>query len=639
MSDPEDAAAHVEHGPEPGRAHDDPRRYDYSRPRLRCDVVLKGGITSGLVYPHALCELARTYRFVNVGGTSAGAIAAVAAVAAEHGREQGGFEKLAAVPAWLGANGNLLSLFQPQRATRPYFALLAAGLGEAGGARWLRLALAAPRRFPLTALAGLGPGLALVVFAAWTGGGALAVCAILAGIVLGVLGLALALGLRLGVGLPRTLGRNDLGLCSGLSAPGSGRAALTLWLADLVDDLAGKDGAPLTFGDLHAKGIRLEVMTTNLTHRRPQRMPWAHHQLLFDPDELRRIFPERIVAWMESHPPALGNDRSAGRRRRLLASLAPLRPLPDPDDLPVVVAARMSLSFPLLITAVPLHALDLTRAETRSALAAVEAGRVPAHPLEADVCWFSDGGITSNFPVHFFDTPLPTRPTFAIDLDAFHPDFPRRDDQAENVYLPASNVGGLLDTWHRIDPDPGLRRLGGFLDGIVRTMQKHVDAALTHQPGYRDRIVHVHTAPDEGGLNLAMAPETIEALTQRGQAAGAALVERFAETPNTVPGLSWDNHRWVRYRSALAALATELEELARAWRTHTAGERTYPELVDRPDDVGPSGYRLASGEQRALALALTELLVEAGDRAEEGPGSVARGAPRPQPVARIVPPD
>ena len=43
----------------------DPRTYDYSQPTRTCDVVMKGGITSGVVYPHALCELARTYRFVN----------------------------------------------------------------------------------------------------------------------------------------------------------------------------------------------------------------------------------------------------------------------------------------------------------------------------------------------------------------------------------------------------------------------------------------------------------------------------------------------------------------------------------------------------------------------------------------------
>jgi len=601
---------------------------------------MKGGITSGVVYPHALCELARTYRFANVGGTSAGAIAAAAAAAAEHGREDGGFQKLAALPAWVGAGDNLFRLFQPQPETRAYFALFTAGLGRTGPGKWLRVGGAALRGFPLTALAGVAPGVALVVLAVLTGSGALAVCAVVAGVLLALVGLALALGLRLALGLPRALGRNGFGLCSGLSAEESASPALTPWLGDLIDDLAAKDGdGPLTFGDLGARGIALQVMTTNVTHRRPHRMPWSQRELLFDPAELRRLFPERIVAWMVEHPPDPGEGRDGERRRLRLEALAPLRPFPAADDLPVVVAARMSLSFPLLISAVPLYALDMTRTRTQAAVEAVEDGRQPPHPLAAEVCWFSDGGIASNFPVHFFDTPLPTRPTFAIDLDGFHPDHGRQPNEADNVYVPTTNAAGMLDSWHRLDPKPGLGSLTGFVNGIVRTMQNHVDATLTHQPGYRDRIVHVHTAPDEGGMNLTMPAHVIDALTLRGQAAGQALVRRFAETPGTDSGLSWDNHRWVRYRSALAAIAGQLEQFGHAWRETPVGERSYRELVDRGDDVGPAGYRLASGDHRALALALSELLAEVGDRAEHGPGDVGDGAPRPTPVARIVPGD
>jgi predicted acylesterase/phospholipase RssA len=617
----------------------DPRTYDYSHPTRTCDVVMKGGITSGVVYPHALCELARTYRFASVGGTSAGAIAAAGAAAAEHGRDRGGFEKLAALPEWIGAGDNLLRLFQPQPGTRPFFRLFTAGLGRTGAGKWLRVAGSALSSFPLAAGFGLAPGLALVVLALWTGSGALAVCAVIAGLVLALLGLTLALGLRLAVGLPKALGRNMFGLCSGLRSSGETTPALSEWLADLVDDLAGKESGPLTFGDLRAKGIDLQMMTTNVTHRRPHRMPWGSRELVFDPSELRRLFPERIVSWMETHPPRLGDGREAERTRRRLEALLPLRPFPAPDELPVVVAARMSLSFPLLISAVPLHALDMTRRAARDAVEAVESGRAGAEPLVADVCWFSDGGIASNFPVHFFDTPLPTRPTFAIDLDGFHPDHPRGTDEAANVYLPSSNTGGLLDSWHRLDPKPGLGSLAGFVSGIVRTMQNHVDATLTHQPGYRDRIVHVRTAPDEGGMNLTMPPHVIEAMTLRGQAAGRALVERFAETPGTATGLSWDNHRWVRYRSALTALAGQLERFGRAWHEAPDGERSYRELVDRGYDVGPAGYRFTTDAQRALALVLTELLAEAGERAEEAETPIERGSPRPEPVARIVPGD
>ena len=44
-------------------------------PRRECDIVMKGGVTSGIVYPPALLELQETYRFNSIGGTSAGAVA------------------------------------------------------------------------------------------------------------------------------------------------------------------------------------------------------------------------------------------------------------------------------------------------------------------------------------------------------------------------------------------------------------------------------------------------------------------------------------------------------------------------------------------------------------------------------------
>lgn len=630
MARPDNAAAQDELRED--EAGTDPRSYDYSAPRLECDLVLKGGITSGVVYPHAICELARTYRFLSLGGTSAGAIAAACAASAEHGRDEGGFERLAAVPDWLATGGNLVGLFQPQPETQGVYRLVRAAFGRRGLGRGLAVLATAIRSHPTAALAGLLPGTALLVLAALTGSGALRVAAVAAGVVLALLGLVLALGLRVAVTAPAALAQNGYGVCSGL-----GGGALTPWLADLLDDLAGVRG-PLTFGDLRSRGIELRVVTTNVTHRRPHRMPWRQRDFLYDPDELRRLFPESVVAWMEAHPPPTGSGRAGERRARRLAALEPLRPFPDPDDLPVIVAVRMSLGFPFLFSAVPLHALDMTQRATRRAVRAVEAGRAGA-PLRADVCWFSDGGITSNFPVHFFDTPLPVRPTFAIDVDGFHPDHPRRGDERRNVYLPGTNAAGLLETWHRLPAGSSRAALAGFAGGIVRTMQNHVDSMLSRQPGYRDRIVHVHTAPGEGGLNLAMESEAIDALTRRGQAGGRLLVERFAETPGTARGLSWDNHRWVRYRSAVASLSVLVESLNAAWRDEPAHERSYRELTERPSDVGPAGYRFTSAAQRRLAIELTELLAEAGERSAAEPGRLRRRAPRPEPVARIVPDD
>ena len=36
--------------------------------KLQCDLVMRGGIASGLVYPRAIAKLAETYDFRSIGG-------------------------------------------------------------------------------------------------------------------------------------------------------------------------------------------------------------------------------------------------------------------------------------------------------------------------------------------------------------------------------------------------------------------------------------------------------------------------------------------------------------------------------------------------------------------------------------------
>src|SRR5689334_11833187 len=95
----------------------------------KCDLVMKGGITSGIVYPGAVVELSKEFRFVNIGGTSAGAIAAALTAAAEHRRQRdsstAGFEQLAQLPKYLGESeggrSRLLGLFRASDDTAPLF--------------------------------------------------------------------------------------------------------------------------------------------------------------------------------------------------------------------------------------------------------------------------------------------------------------------------------------------------------------------------------------------------------------------------------------------------------------------------------------------------------------------------------------
>ncbi|NJR66798.1 MAG: hypothetical protein HC772_18180 [Leptolyngbyaceae cyanobacterium CRU_2_3] len=94
---------------------------NFSHPERECDLVMKGGITSGIVYPRIVLKLAGEgkYRFRNVGGTSAGAIAAAVMAAAEFGRETGGFPRFHELSQKLAEPGFLFNLFQPSPSLKP----------------------------------------------------------------------------------------------------------------------------------------------------------------------------------------------------------------------------------------------------------------------------------------------------------------------------------------------------------------------------------------------------------------------------------------------------------------------------------------------------------------------------------------
>lgn len=91
-----------------------------------CDLVMKGGITSGVVYPFAISKVSDRYRLRNIGGTSAGAIAAAMAAAAEYRRQEGdgkaGFKEIKTLAETLA--DNLKSMFQPSPELAPLFELL-----------------------------------------------------------------------------------------------------------------------------------------------------------------------------------------------------------------------------------------------------------------------------------------------------------------------------------------------------------------------------------------------------------------------------------------------------------------------------------------------------------------------------------
>ena len=625
-------------------------------PLAECDVIMKGGITSGVVYPKALCAIGSTYRIRGLGGASAGAIGAAVGAAAEFGRSSGGFGRLETLPDDLG-DGKMATLFQPQRSTRQLLRLMLVATGNdrpgpprSGLRRVAAILVTVVAAFPWASIIGALPGLVLalvgVVSGEWSGW-LLAAC----GLVLLVVGLTVAVAVRLLRKLTVDVPKNLFGICRGRGRDDD-HPGFTDWLSDRIDDTAGlpPQTRPLRFGHLwtgttaiakvkaRERRTDLRMITTCLSEGRPYEMPWEARRFFFDPVVWRTLFPKAVVDAVEAAPPPASpeGDDDEWRWEEGVAGMRnpALRRLPDPEHLPVIVATRLSLSFPMLISAVPLWTIDRRHPQTRKTQdeyrAAIKAGTSPpASGLWFSQQWFTDGGFCSNFPLHLFDAALPSRPTFAINLGRFA----RGDEPDPNQQLNvewASDNRALLPSYIEI-PGRGFAAIGAFASAAVNTARNWQDSSYLDHPGYRDRIVRVLQTKREGGLNLHMDTPTIGGLADRGRAAGSVLVEQFTTPryPRTNPSATgWDNHLWVRYRALLSVLPSWLSSYARG------------RAVLGINPARPPSYAFATAAERNLAGQITAALDRlAGIAASADPNAVEdlTRQPRPRGALRRIP--
>ncbi|WP_287211934.1 patatin-like phospholipase family protein [Mesorhizobium sp.] len=614
-----------------------------------CDLVMKGGITSGLVYPNAVLALTRQFRFKNIGGTSAGAIAAAITAAAAYGDRQKrsselpgvgspkiGFAGLEGVAKKLTAEGFIFGLFQPAAGARNAYRLLVTLTGEGS-----QLMKAATMLFAVLIIAPIEAVLTLAIFlglglwidglpGVWSAAVPAALCAYAAAAAFAVLRIA------------RVTRRNFLGICNGMpSKPWLGKAhpALTEWLHEAIQELAGKPAnEPLTFAELWAapryddepkseRAISLQMISTDVSHHEPRSIPFENARFWFRQDQFEMLFPSSVIAAMTrgKAPTTIGEDEYFE--------------LPHAGALPVVVGMRMSLSFPILISAVPLHEAQYRRHESAaddvppnqnsqdSVLSTAEAlttGGTPggAQARSFRVCWFSDGGISSNFPIHLFDAALPRWPTFAINLVGTRENEGRSSTE---VFLPSENNQGWQQSYHSIAAPSAARELSNFLFGIIATMQNWRDLLQSRAPGHRDRIAHVPLSSEEGGLNLNMPQSVLDSVAAKGTAAGGVF-SRF----------SFDNHYWVRWRNVAAALqryTIQVAENAKSTVPDYAGAHSMAESGN-PE---PPSYQFRSQDRQAAAEALLKSLEENGAEWSDLGPDLTIGAPRPLPQLRITP--
>lgn len=643
-----------------------------------CDLVMEGGVTSGIVYARAVHELAKAYRFHAIGGTSVGAFAATLTAAAEFRRRQAqgdgpagdaGFEQLNGLVTLLGEQDDqsrtlLERLFQPQRETRRLFAIVHAALGRRSKASALvaavRRAFAEYRWHALAWLAGFvllaaaGPlslacwGDCSVLTAARPIGAEAWLPPLLLTLMAGVV-VAAVFGVLAGIvgDLLRGLVGNGFGLCRGWSKGAEPLTTdLTGFMHATIQRVAGRDahgGAPLTFEDLWGaaggppvaagrehlahRSIDLQLYATNLSHGRPYRFPFDAAdddmgRLYFRPDDIEHYFPPPVVrhlrAWSRPFEQRTRHDPPAG------PAWAGYWELPA-GKLPLVVAARISMSFPLLLSAVPLYTIDY-EVHAREA-------RKPRRS------WMSDGGLCTNFPIHLFDALVPRWPTFGISLQR------RPHGDARRVWLPDRHYEGRGDSGLD-DLDAGSRgsRLLAFVVGLWRAGSGWSDMALLRMPAVRDRVVRVLLDEGEGGVNIRMKPSEIRRLGEYGVEAAKALIDKFAS-----PGSAgWAEHRWVRLNRLVAALRHEVQGFRDTTRAHGGA----PALADQvaqslaeaplrgPQHVGshpdPSERPLDWAQWLELRLALQALTDLEASWPRAGDPPPYRALPRAQ--LRVRPP-
>lgn len=670
-----------------------------------CDLVLTGGVASGVVYPWAIVELARKFRFRNIGGTSVGAIAAALAAAAEYGRCNGSqrpFETLRRTPATLArkmedGHTRMLSLFQSNPRGKRLLALWgrvadgghsrpdeSAGWAPTGG--FWRLLRHAATVYWLPITLGLAAGVLLgFVLVEWVHqpGSTRWMPAVLVCPPLALLCGAASWACALWSDVRRGIVANNFGLCKGAASDEARRggqpAGLTDWLHMGIQRSAGlkRTDPPLTFRDLWnapqypgaerrrcqesdppaCRSINLQMITTNVTHGRPYGLPLRDRtsRLFFRPEELAGYFPEEVIKAMKdvSLPYAPDPDSEFDPPADE-ATAKGLLCLPE-ADLPVVVAARLSLSYPVLFSAVPLWAIDY---------------EAPRGHRTLRRCLFTDGGVSSNFPIHLFDAALPRWPTFGFWLDRRTP-YRYREEKGE-VWLPKFNGQGRGDAWFRFDDEswpvepnpphateswpiaahsepPGtghradLSKLAGFFVATLESAKDWRDRTGFRLPHVRNRVIRLMLLPREGGIHIGMPGWQILEMARRyGTPAGQKFVQYFAPR-KSVPAPAWDEQRWIRFNLLVNGLREQLRGLATAARWST-GTRPMDEEIRRStceDLVRGQQVGVASrsrGERQAVADGLIETL----EKMEALEAMLGASTPfeirPPNPELRLTPP-
>lgn len=491
--------------------------------KITCGIIMKGGVSSGVLYPAMLADLAQTHTFAEIGGTSAGAIAAAVLAACQYRANSDPkcpypFDVLKQINQEFLDSPTLLSqLFKPDFESQETFDLLMC-LKKRGDLKRRE----ADRRShapvaPPVFWGGLRSGWSEFLLrrkAQWQEFRLVS---------------PELLSLVKAVRQLSSLSSRQFGICTGLE--------LSTWLHDRLEAASGIK--VLTFGDLKNSKTDLRMVVTNLGEQEPLVLPNRSNEYCCKIEDLKSFFPPMVVAHLTGITGSLvmgGHQLPAGYCR-----------FPLGDEMPVLVATRLSLSVPVLFRSFPAYQVRWPEVPKDF--------KVPISDIWMDRCWLVDGGISSNFPVHFFDHWMPEHPIFAL---KFLYTKPPKGQSVRSYTAEQKRKADYSDQSHLLD----------FLKAIFYVAKDYRDNQHSRLAGFRDRVVDVHLDDDEGGFNLDMGETAIRSLQGKGRLAAAEFQK-----------LDWDEHQWMRLRILAQELHAQFDGL-RGLNDLTSSPKHYQHLDD-----------------------------------------------------------
>jgi hypothetical protein len=128
--------------------------------------------------------------------------------------------------------------------------------------------------------------------------------------------------------------------------------------------------------------------------------------------------------------------------------------------------------------------------------------------------------------------------------------------------------------------------------------------------------------------------EDFEVFRNLGTNAARQIIERYTSVRSVPRTISWDGHRWIRFRLTMGALEDYLRALRTSFMEVDDNDKTFENMMMRGSDEDPDAFHWMNMAQRNHALRMTSQLLDLIDRWQKDRYSLSSGH-MPEPRSRL----